>query len=68
MIVFAVLNLSPNIPLPWRIVMLAAEVAFAIVYGTAAVRLSLWQRDEYWREQGREPKHPERFPNDRSQE
>jgi hypothetical protein len=62
--VFAVLNLIPNIPWPWRAGMLAVEVVFVIVYGTAAVRLSLWQRDEYWRERGRDPKHPERFPND----
>jgi hypothetical protein len=24
---------------------------------------SLWQRDEYWREKGRDPKHPDRFPS-----
>ncbi|MDP9889517.1 hypothetical protein [Pseudarthrobacter enclensis] len=66
--VFAVLNLIPNIPLPWRLGMLAAEVVFVIVYGTGVVRISLWQRDEYWRKRGRDPKHPERFPNDRPQE
>lgn len=66
--VFALLNLIPNLPWTWRIVMLAAEVVFAVVYGTAVVRLSLWQRDEYWRERGRDPKHPERFPTKGPQE
>ncbi|WP_285320690.1 hypothetical protein [Pseudarthrobacter sp. lyk4-40-TYG-27] len=62
--VFAVLNLIPNIPWPWRIAMLAVEVVFVIVYGRAVIRSSLRHRDEYWRERGRDPKHPERFPND----
>lgn len=66
--VFALLNLIPSLPWPWRIVMLAVEVVFVVIYGTAAVRLSLRQRDEYWRERGRDPKHPERFPNDRPQD
>ncbi|BCW67158.1 hypothetical protein NicSoilB4_19210 [Arthrobacter sp. NicSoilB4] len=40
-----------------------------ILFGVAVVvmavqisRFSLWQRDEYWGEKGRDPKHPERFP------
>lgn len=65
LIVFGVWNLIRNIPLPWRIAMLAVETVFVIVFGTAVIRFSLWQRDEYWRERGRDPKHPERFPNDR---
>jgi len=44
--------------------MLLVEVVFVIVYGTAVVRLSLWQRNEYWLERGRDPKHPERFPKE----
>ena len=60
--VFAVLNLIPNLPWPWRTGMLVVEVV--IVYGTAVVRLSLWQRNEYWLERGRDPKHPERFPKE----
>lgn len=63
-ILFALLNFVPNMPLPWRVVVLAVEAVFVIVYGTAAVRLSLWQRNEYWRERGRDPKRPERFPGD----
>jgi hypothetical protein len=34
-----------------------------VVMGVQATRFSLWQRDEYWRERGRDPKHPERFPS-----
>jgi hypothetical protein len=35
----------------------------AVVMGVQVTRFSLWQRDEYWREKGRDPKHPERFPS-----
>ena len=66
MLLFAVWNLIPNIPDAWRFAMIPVEVVFVIVYGTAVIRFSLWQRDEYWRERGRDPKHPERFPKDRS--
>jgi hypothetical protein len=34
-----------------------------VVMGVQVTRFSLWQRDEYWRERGRDPKHPERFPS-----
>jgi hypothetical protein len=62
---FPLLNLIPNIPLTWRIAVLAVEAVFVIVFGRAVIRFSLWQRDEYWRERGRDPKHPERFPKGR---
>jgi hypothetical protein len=64
-ITFGVLNFFPNVPMPWVIVKVAVETPFTIVYGVAVIRFSLWQRDEYWRERGRDPKHPERFPGDR---
>lgn len=35
----------------------------AVVFCVQVTRFSLWQRDEYWRERGRDPKHPERFPS-----
>lgn len=35
----------------------------AVVFCVQVTRFSLWQRDEYWREKGRDPKHPERFPS-----
>lgn len=65
MIIFAVWNFIPNISLPCLIAKVAVQTIFVIVLGTAAIRFSLWQRDEYGRERGRDPKHPERFPKDR---
>ncbi|VXC21131.1 conserved hypothetical protein [Arthrobacter sp. 9AX] len=42
----------------------------SILFGVAVVvvcvqvtRFSLWQRDEYWRGHGRDPKYPDRFPS-----
>jgi hypothetical protein len=32
-----------------------------IVMIVLLTRFTLWQRDEYWRERGKDPKHPERF-------
>jgi hypothetical protein len=33
-----------------------------VVFCVQVTRFSLRQRDEYWREKGRDPKHPDRFP------
>ena len=63
-----VLTFIPNPPLPLLIAKLALMAFLVVVLGFMSIRFSLWQRDEYWRERGRDPKHPERFPNDRSQE
>lgn len=63
-IFLAVWNLIPNVPDDWRIAMVPVQVVLVVVYGTAVIRFSLWQRDEYWRERGRDPKHPERFPKE----
>jgi hypothetical protein len=65
MVIFGVLNFFPDIPLPWMITRVVVEIIFVIAFGTAVIKFSLWQRDEYWRERGRDPKHPERFPKDR---
>lgn len=65
MIIFAVLNFFPDIPTPWLITKGSLGIIFVIALGTAVIRFSLWQRDEYWRERGRDPKHPERFPGER---
>lgn len=54
------LNLLPITTEPWiwiKVVILSAAV---IVLGVSVTRFSLWQRDEYWREKGKDPKHPER--------
>jgi hypothetical protein len=56
------LNLMPSNSEPWawiKVAVLAAGTTFLIIWVT---RFSLWQRDEYWRERDRDPKHPERFP------
>ncbi|BCW78897.1 hypothetical protein [Arthrobacter sp. NicSoilC5] len=64
LVVFGVWNLIPSIPNAWRFAVMPVEIVFVVVYGTAVIRFSLWQRDEYWRERGRDPKHPECFPKD----
>lgn len=66
MAVFGAWNLIPNIPEAWRLAVLAIEAIFLVLFVRAVIRFTLWQRDEYWRERGRDPKHPERFPKDRS--
>lgn len=52
------LNLLPFTTEPWIWVKVAILGAGVIVLGVWATRFSLWQRDEYWREQGKDPKHP----------
>jgi hypothetical protein len=48
---------------PWVWVKLAILTVPTIVFLVGVVRFSLWQRDEYWRERGRDPKHPDRLPD-----
>lgn len=57
-----VLTFIPNPPLPLLIAKVALMAILVVVVGFVSIRFSLWQRDEYWRERGRDPKHPERFP------
>lgn len=60
-----VLNFLPIEVEPWawiKIAVLGIGCTILVVWGA---RLTLWQRDEYWRERGRDPKHPERFPENR---
>ncbi|GAB2720280.1 hypothetical protein ACX801_11785 [Arthrobacter bambusae] len=54
------LNLLPFTSEPWIWIKVAILGAGAIVLGVWATRFSLWQRDEFWREQGKDPKLPER--------
>jgi MFS family permease len=49
---------------PWRWTRTILFAIAAVVMIVLITRFSLWQRDEYWRERGRDPKHPERFPSD----
>lgn len=55
------LNLLPFTTEPWIWIKVAILGAGVTVLGVWATRFSLWQRDEYWREQGKDPKHPERL-------
>jgi hypothetical protein len=63
MLISTVLSLFGVDSEPWlwtRTILLGIAV---VVMGVQITRFSLWQRDEYWRERGRDPKHPERFPS-----
>ena len=56
------LNFVPIDSEPWVWIRLGVLAAGTTVFAIWVTRFSLWQRDEYWRERGRDPKHPERFP------
>ncbi|MBT2598119.1 hypothetical protein [Arthrobacter sp. ISL-72] len=56
------LNFLPIDSEPWVWIKLAVFAAGTTLYVIWVTRFSLWQRDEYWRERGRNPKHPQRFP------
>lgn len=61
MLVSTVLSILGIDSEPWfwtRTILLAIAAIVMIVLIT---RFSLWQRDEYWRERGKDPKHPERY-------
>lgn len=60
--VMLILTLLPIDAEPWVWVKMAILASGTIVLTVWTARFSLWQRDEYWRERGRDPKHPERFP------
>ncbi|OOP65284.1 hypothetical protein BMF89_00085 [Arthrobacter sp. SRS-W-1-2016] len=45
---------------PWRWIRTIILAAAVTVLCVQVTRFSLWQRDEYWRERGKDPKHPER--------
>jgi hypothetical protein len=46
---------------PWLIAKAVIAGVLAVVMCIKATRFSLWQRDEYWRSRGKDPKHPERL-------
>lgn len=64
-LILAMITLSfvPSDAEPWGWVKLAALAVGTTVFLIGVTRFSLWQRDEYWRERGKDPKHPERLPN-----
>ncbi|WRH25830.1 hypothetical protein GC088_12620 [Arthrobacter sp. JZ12] len=45
---------------PWVWVKVAVLAVGTVVFVTLVARFSLWQRNEYWRERGRNPQHPDR--------
>lgn len=56
-----VLSFLPITSEPWLWTKLGIVAIGTIIFIIWATRFSLWQRDEYWREHGRDPKHPERL-------
>jgi hypothetical protein len=61
--VMLILTFLPIETEPWMWIKVAILATGAIILTVWATRFSLWQRDEYWRERGKDPKHPERLPN-----
>lgn len=62
LLVTSVLNFVP-LGEPWLEVKAAFMFIGTVVLIVWVTRFTLWQRDEYWRERGRDPKHPERLPD-----
>jgi hypothetical protein len=60
--VMLILTFMPIDTEPWVWIILAIPAMGTIILIVWATRFSLWQRDEYWRERGKDPKHPERLP------
>lgn len=59
----ATLTFLPIDTEPWVWIKLAVLGVGTVVLSIWLTRFTLWQRDEYWRERGKDPKHPERLPN-----
>jgi hypothetical protein len=60
--VMLILTFMPIDTEPWVWIKLGILAIGTIILIVWATRFSLWQRDEYWRERGKDPKHPERLP------
>lgn len=58
-----ILSLLPIVTEPWLWIKAGVIAVGTIIFGIWATRFSPWQRDEYWRERGKDPKHPERLGN-----
>lgn len=63
MLISTVLSIAGIDSEPWLWTRTVLFAIATVVFGVQVTRFSLWQRDEYWRERGRDPKHPERFPS-----
>lgn len=53
------LNLVLSFVEPWHWLILGLQTALTIISIALLTRFVLRQRDEYWRERGKDPKHPE---------
>lgn len=66
-LVMITLNLMPIEPGLWLWIKGAVLAVGTVVFVVWVTRFSLWQRNEYWRERGKDPKHPEhlfKHPNE----
>jgi hypothetical protein len=61
--ILLILNFLPIDSEPWIWVKVGILSTGTVILLVWVIRFSLWQRDEYWRERGRDPKHPERWPD-----
>lgn len=60
----ALYNVLPFIE-PWSWLLLGLAMLLSVALVVLVVRLVLQQRDDYWRERGRDPKNPtNRSPDD----
>jgi hypothetical protein len=53
------LNILLSFVEPWSWLILGLQAALTIISIALLTRFVLRQRDEYWRERGKDPKHPE---------
>jgi amino acid transporter len=63
MLISTALNLAGVDSEPWLWTRTGLFSIAVVVLCVQVTKFSLWQRDEYWREKGRDPKHPDRFPS-----
>jgi hypothetical protein len=61
-LIMTILSFWPTDYEPWLWTKTVLMLVAVTVMGIKVTRFSLWQRDEYWRERGKDPKHPERLP------
>lgn len=59
MLVVSWLNNLLSFVEPWSWLILGLQAALTIISIALLTRFVLRQRDEYWRERGKDPKHPE---------
>lgn len=58
-LVMITVNFVPIESGPWLWIKVAVLAVATLVFVIRVTRFSLWQRQEYWRERGKDPEHPE---------